>query len=243
MYYNKGGSLWYPWELKSKYFMIPLSSVRLLHQITFPITHNLLRERWHTTGAPVHAASWEIQLTCPTKENRDGGKRTTGVIQYHGGHFHNLCVELFFKYSFSPWKMNLLNFFLNKICQMLVINPARKNSGSSKNLLTYYMRGRFTGRGAGIGRSTVLAGSPVEHLFHPCDWAEAVALYNPHVTTTANSVSHPAYINVIFLLFSTAFTPEAALLFCIQPSASWSAQLSQPCTIHRNSLPCPYHSC
>lgn len=36
---------------------------------------------------------------------------------------------------------------LTKYAKMLVINPARKNSGSSKNLLTYYMGGRFTGGG------------------------------------------------------------------------------------------------
>lgn len=55
-------------------------------------------------------------------------------------------------------------------------------------------------------------------MFYPHDWAQAVVLYNPHVTTTANSISHPAYITVISFLFTTSIS-EVAVLFCTQTLA------------------------
>lgn len=93
--------------------------------------------------------------------------------------------------------------FLSKYTKMFVINPTRKTSGNSKNLLTYYMRGRFTGGNSG---TTVLEGSPVEYMFHLCELAKAVALRNLHVTTTANSITRSLWINLILLLFSTDYS-------------------------------------
>lgn len=53
------------------------------------------------------------------------------------------------------------------------------------------------------------------------------SLYYPHITTTANSNSHPAYINALFLLVSTVFTPERNSRFAVLLLA------------HPRSLPCP----
>lgn len=69
--------------------------------------------------------------------------------------------------------LNETGTFLSKYTKMFVINPTRKTLRHSKNLLTYSMRGRFTERNRG---PTVLEGSPVEYMFHPCDLAEVVAL-------------------------------------------------------------------
>lgn len=91
------------------------------------------------------------------------------------------------------------------------------------------MRGRFTRRNR---RTTVLKGSPGVFMLHPCDSAEAVALWN--VTSTADSISLSLWIDLIFLLFSPDYSwicaPDLHSVCC-------AAQQPQP---HPFTLiPCP----
>lgn len=213
MYNNKGGTLQCPARVEVQVLHDPTFLCKCPSSDHLSNTHNLLSQRWHTPGAPVCPWCTLIQLTCPTQENRHGGKRTVGVIQYHGAHLCNFYVEKFFKYSCTQWKRNLPNFFLNKICQNADDKPSSKFRSFWKPVNLY--KRRIYWCRAGIQSSTILGGSPVEHIFHPCDRAEATALHNPHVSATANPISHPAYVTVISLLFSAVFTAEAALFFAL----------------------------
>jgi len=161
MYYNNGGSLWYPERVQVLYSLTFLcksvSSDHISHHAQpalTEMTHHrspcpccILRDTAHLPHQGEQG--WGRRELQEPSSTRVGIHRTPVL-----GHFSNIR----FLSGYSS---------LTSYANMLVINPARKNSGSSEKLLPYYMRGRFTGRA--IGRSTALAGSPVEDVFHPRD--------------------------------------------------------------------------